>query len=112
MSNAGAKAFDLKALILNVLIVALCIAPVLGWVCFLLVVLVYSVAAYRSAANKAELSRSVLAIALSVGAYFSAYWLDGAAEDRHDYLWDVAAAQGAVVVALVSYFHFRIYKPR
>ena len=111
MSNARPKAFDLKALTLNALIVALCVAPVLGWVCFMLVVLVYSVAAHRSAANKAELSRSVSAIPLSVVAYFSTYWLHGAVEDPHDYLWDIAVTQGAVVVALVLYFHFRIYKP-
>ena len=112
MSDARPKAFDLKALTLNALIVALCVAPVLGWVCFMLVVLVYSVAAHQSAADKAGLSRSGSAIALSVVAYFSTYWLHGAVEDRHDYLWDVAVAQGAVVVALVLYFHFRIYKPR
>ena len=112
MSNARPKAFDLKALTLNALIVALCVAPVLGWVCFMVVVLVYSVAAHRSAVNKAELIHSGSAIALSVVAYFSTYWLHGPIEDRHDYLWDVAAAQLAVVVALVFYFHFRIYKPR
>ena len=112
MSKTKSTTFDLKALALNATIVALCVAPVLGWVCFMLVVLVYSVAAHRSAANKAELIRSVSAIALSVVAYFSAYWLHSPIEDRHDYLWDVAAAQAVVVVTLVLYFHFRIYKPR
>jgi uncharacterized protein (DUF486 family) len=112
ISKVRPKTSDLKALTLNALIVALCVAPVLGWVCFMLVVLVYSVAAHRSAANKTELTRSAAAIALSVVAYFSTYWLHGPIEDRHDYLWDVAAAQLAVVVALVFYFHFRIYKPR
>ena len=112
MSNARPKAFDLKALTLNALIVALCVAPVLGWVCFMLVVLVYSVAAHRSAANKPELNRSVSAIALCVVAYFSTYWLHGAVEDRYDYIWNVALAQVAVVLALVLYFHFQIYKPR
>ena len=112
MSIARPKPFDLKALILNAIIVALCVAPVLGCECFILLVLVYSVAAHRLAANKAELSRSVSAIALSVVAYFSTYWVYGEVADQHDYLWDVAVAQVAVVVALVSYFHFRIYKPR
>ena len=111
MHNAKFRAFDLKALTLNALIVALCVAPVLGWVCFLLVVLVYSVAAYRLAKSKGALLRSVLAIVLGVIGYFSAYWVHGAAQDGHDYLWDVAAAQVAVVLALVMYFHFRIYKP-
>ena len=112
ISKVRPKTSDLKALTLNALIVALCVAPVLGWVCFMLVVLVYSVAAHRSAANNAELIRSGSAIALSVVAYFSAFWLHSPIEDRHDYLWDVAAAQAAVVVALVLYFHFGIYKPR
>ena len=112
MSKTKSTTFDLKALALNATIVALCVAPVLSWVCFMLVVLVYSVAAHRSAANKAELIHSSSAIALSVVAYFSTYWLHGPIEDRHDYLWDVAATQLAVVVALVFYFHFRIYKPR
>jgi uncharacterized protein (DUF486 family) len=112
MSNSTAKTFDVKALALNALIVALCSAPVLGWVCFMLVVLVYSIAAYRTAASKAGLQRSVSAIALSVIAYFSTYWLHGAVEDRYDYIWNVALAQVAVVLALVLYFHFQIYKPR
>ena len=112
MSNSTAKTFDVKALALNALIVALCSAPVLGWVCFMLVVLVYSIAAYRTAASKAGLQRSVSAIALSVVAYISTYWLHGAVEDRYDYIWNVALAQVAVVLALVLYFHFQIYKPR
>ena len=78
----------------------------------MLVVLVYSVAAYRTAASNAGLQRSVSAIALSVIAYFSTYWLHDAVEDRYDYIWNVALAQVAVVLALVLYFHFQIYKPR
>ena len=70
ISKVRPKTADLKALTLNALIVALSVAPLLGWVCFMLVVLVYSVAAHRSAANKAELIRSVSAIALSVVANF------------------------------------------
>ena len=112
MSNAKVKAFDLKALTLNTLIVVLCIAPVLGWVCFMLVALVYLVAAYRLATSRAHLSRSISAIAGSVAAYFSAYWLHSAVADRHDYLSSIATTQAAVVLTLVLYFHFRIYKSR
>ena len=112
MSNSTAKTFDVKALALNALIVALCSAPVLGWACFMLVLLVYSVAAYRLAVSKAELLRSVLAITLSAIAYFSTYWVHAAVEDRYDFLLDVAVTQVALVLTLVLYFHFQIYKPR
>jgi hypothetical protein len=107
-----ASSFDFKTLFLNTVIVLLCAAPKFGWACFLLLTGVYTVAAFRYSGMRSKFITNLVVIAAAVFAYFSAYRFNQSTHDMPDYFLGVALIQFAVVLALVIYFQFTIYKPK
>lgn len=105
------SSFDFKALILNTIMVLLCAAPFWGWACFLLLAGIYTVAVFRYPGTRGKFIANMAAIAAAAYAYFAAYRFNPSTHDRPDYFLGVAVIQFAVVLALVVFFHFRVYKP-
>jgi membrane-bound acyltransferase YfiQ involved in biofilm formation len=103
--------FDIKALVLNTTFVLLCSVPKFGWACFILLSVFLLVSVFRFAGTKSKFIVSIGAIATAAFAYFSAYRFNQSTTDMPEYFIGVAAIQFFIVLALVLFFHFNIYKP-
>ena len=105
------ESFDLKALLLNSVIVALCAAPKIGWLCFIVMALVYVWAAFRHTHTKRDFLMGALAPVIASALYFAAYLFNKDTHDLDVYTMGVAVIQVVVAAAMVSVAHFTIWKP-
>lgn len=100
-----------KALLLNSVIVALCAAPKVGWLCFIAMALFTLWAAFRHTHTKRNFVMGALAPIAASALYFSAYLFNKDTPELDVYVMGVAAIQFVVVAAMVGVAHFTIWKP-
>ncbi|MEN9996344.1 MAG: hypothetical protein RL462_1120 [Pseudomonadota bacterium] len=101
----------IKPFFLNSAIAALCAAPKIGWLCFVIMALVYVWAAFRHTHTKRDFLTGALAPVIATALYFSAYLFNKDTHDLDVYTMGAAVIQVVVAAAMVSVAHFTIWKP-
>lgn len=101
----------IKPFFLNSAIAALCAAPKIGWLCFVVMALVYVWAAFRHTHTKRDFLIGALTPVVASALYFSAYLFNKDAHALDVYTMGVAVIQFVVAAAMVSVAHFTIWKP-